>query len=311
MTKGISVFTTLNQNYLFQLQVLLTSMKLNNPNEQIELYLLHSAIPDTGLAVVERQCHAYGYSFHPITVGAELFNAAPVSQQYPREMYYRLLAPHILPHTLDRALYLDPDILIINPLRPLWDMDMQGCLFAAAAHTGKTELANNVNRIRLKSENNYYNSGVLLVNLADGRTAVKPNEIFGYIKEHRGGLLLPDQDVLNALYGDRILPLEDAIWNYDARNYSNYLLRSGGKCDSQWVMEHTAILHFCGRAKPWKNNYIYRFGLLYRHYMQLTRRTLCRLEDGAGFESLVSRDSRGDGDTLCCNDRTEVVGWKG
>lgn len=47
---------------------------------------------------------------------------------------------------------------------------------------------------------------------------------------------MPDQDILNALYGEKTLPLEDAIWNYDARNYSSYLLRSGGVYDMQWVI---------------------------------------------------------------------------
>ena len=37
-------------------------------------------------------------------------------------------------------------------------------------------------------------------------------------------------------------------------------------------MAHTAILHFCGKAKPWKPGYFYRFGLLCQHYMQLSRR---------------------------------------
>ena len=68
------------------------------------------------------------------------------------------------------------------------------------------------------------------------------------------------------------MPLQDAIWNYDARNYSSYLLRSGGVYDMQWVMQHTAILHFCGREKPWKPGSIHRFGILYQHYMQLARR---------------------------------------
>ena len=85
-------------------------------------------------------------------------------------------------------------------------------------------------------------------------------------------LLLPDQDLLNAMYGDRILSLDDSIWNYDARNYNNYLLRSAGEQNIAWVMSHTSILHFCGKAKPWKPNYFYRFGLLYQHYIQLARR---------------------------------------
>ena len=77
---------------------------------------------------------------------------------------------------------------------------------------------------------------------------------------------------LNAMFADDILDLPDILWNYDARNYSNYFLRTSGEADTSWVMAHTAILHFCGRAKPWKPMYRYRFGVLYKHYMRLAER---------------------------------------
>ena len=268
----ISLLTTLDQNYLPQLQVLLTSLRVNNPAEKVALYLLHSDIPEQALAGVEHQCRAYGYPFSPIRVDKALFQHAPVSRQYPKEMYYRLLAPFLLPGDVTRALYLDPDVLIINPIRPLWETDLNGNLFAAAAHTGKTELANSINQIRLGTERDYYNSGVLLMDLDAGRETIRPEEVFGYVSAHRKELVLPDQDVLNGLYSRQILSLEDALWNYDARNYSNYLLRSGGVYDLHWVMEHTAILHFCGKEKPWKPKYFHRFGILYQHYAQLARR---------------------------------------
>lgn len=51
------------------------------------------------------------------------------------------------------------------------------------------------------------------------------------------------------------------MWNYDARNYNNYLLRSAGVCDIDWVMKNTSILPFCGRSKPWQKGYIRRFGI--------------------------------------------------
>ena len=110
------------------------------------------------------------------------------------------------------------------------------------------------------------------MDLAAGRREIATADIFSYVREHRKGLILPDQDVLNALYGERILPVEDARWNYDARYYSGYLLRSAGEYDLDWVMQNTSILHFCGKEKPWKPKYIHRFGILYRHYMQLARR---------------------------------------
>lgn len=205
-----------------------------------------------------------------------LFRSAPVTRQYPKEMYYRLLAPQLLPAEVQRIIYLDPDTLVINPIRPLWETELNGNLFAAAAHTGKAELVSSINQLRLGTERDYYNSGVLLMDLDVGRQVIRAQELFDYVDLHRKELLLPDQDVLNALYSKRILSLKDVLWNYDARNYSSYLLRSGGVCDMRWVMEHTSILHFCGKDKPWKAKYFYRFGTLYRHYMQVTKR-LCTM----------------------------------
>lgn len=270
---SIKILVTLDKNYLSQLQVLLTSIYINNPNETVELYIMHSSIPQNLLDIVEQQCNTYGYKLTSVTVDSSYFDNAPVTGQYPQEMYYRLLAPHLLPKNLDRILYLDPDTLVINPLRPLWEVDMNGCIFAAAPHTGKTELANNVNRARLGTNHKYFNSGVLLINLYAGKDEIVPDDIFNYTAKHYRELLLPDQDILNVMYGTKTLELDDYIWNYDARNYKNYMLRSSGEADMNWVMEHTSILHFCGKSKPWKQGYIHRFGVLYKHYAQITRRT--------------------------------------
>lgn len=233
---------------------------------------MHSRIPEEALAPVSELCSLFGFGFSAIQIDESSFQGAPVSRQYPQEMYYRLLASQFLPEDLHRIIYLDPDILVINFLHPLWDMDMNGNLFAAASHTGITELANNINQIRLETDHDYYNSGVLLMDLDRARDEISTGEIFDYVKEHGKELLLPDQDVLNALYGRRTMGLDDAVWNYDTRNYNTYLLRSAGVCDMDWVMKNTSILHFCGRSKPWQKGYIHRFGILYKHYIELTRR---------------------------------------
>ena len=269
----INILVTLDSSYIPQLKVLLASIMINDPAERFSVYLLQNSIAEKEIRIMERWCSGIGWEFHSIAVDGMLFSNAPVSRQYPKEMYYRLLAPHILPDSMKRIIYLDPDILVINPLRPLWDMDMSSCLFAAASHTGIAEIANGVNRIRLGTEHDYYNSGVLLIDAERGRRDIIPDDIFSYVRKHQNELILPDQDVLNAVYGSRILPLDDAVWNYDARKYSSYMLKSSGIMDEKWVMENTAILHFCGKAKPWKKTYVYRFGSLYRHYMQIAARS--------------------------------------
>lgn len=268
----MELLVTVDKNYIPPLQVMLTSLYMNNPGEDVELYLLHSRLQEKELEPLEKQCGRLGYKFFPVKIEDSWFSQAPVTKQYPREMYYRLLAPCFLPQKLHRILYLAPDILVINSLKPLWETDMKGRLFAAAAHTGKTNLANNINQVRLGTTHKYFNSGVLLINLDQGRKEILPEEIFRYAGEHAKELLLPDQDILNAVFGSRTLELDDYLWNYDARNYSTYLLRSGGVCDMDWVMGNTGILHFCGKTKPWQAGYIHRFGILYKHYMQINRR---------------------------------------
>ena len=66
------------------------------------------------------------------------------------------------------------------------------------------------------------------------------------------------------------LPIEDVRWNYDVRNYTKYLIRSTGKYNLNWVMQNTAILHFCGKNKPWHEDYKNPFGMLHLHYLNLT-----------------------------------------
>ena len=150
----MDILVTLDEGYLMQLRVMLTSLYLNHPNELCRVYLLHSRIPDVRLRELGKGLRALGCELHPVRVDSRLFEKAPVTKQYPQEMYYRLLAARLLPEDLERVLYLDPDVLIINSLKPLWELEMGDFLFAAASHTGKTEIANSVNRLRLGTDRN-------------------------------------------------------------------------------------------------------------------------------------------------------------
>ena len=109
------------------------------------------------------------------------------------------------------------------------------------------------------------------MNLGLERQIIQPEIPFQYVEERTLELVLPDQDLLNALYGDNMVQIDDAVWNYDARNYHCDLPRSAGEHNVERAMSHIVIPCFCGKAKPWKPNYFYRFGLLYQHYIQLAR----------------------------------------
>lgn len=267
----MNILVTLDRNYLPALRVLLLSTLHSNPGESFAFYIISDDLTQEDLASLSALCSGRSVRFRLIRAGEELFSNAPTLRYYSRAMYFRLLAAQLLPQDIDRILYLDPDILVIGPLRRLYDLELGDCLYAAAMHKGLVNLSGSVNKIRLSTyeSEGYYNSGVLLMNLPQIRERVLPQDIFDYVARWKDILLLPDQDVLNGLYGEYILPLDEKLWNYDARKYREYLLATQGEANLDWVMRHTSILHFCGKNKPWKKHARGRFAALYRHYMRL------------------------------------------
>lgn len=264
----IHLLVTFDKNYIKPFQTMLKSLVVNNPKENIHVWLLHSAIPKEDLQNLEEYCKTQNVTLEALQVERSIFQNAPITKRYPQEMYYRLLASYILPTSLEKVLYIDPDILVINPIRPLWEMPLGENTFAAASHTDVFGMIDNINKIRIGKEHKYFNSGVMLIDLNKARQLVKPEEIFACVREHSDELLLPDQDVFNYLYGEKTLPIDDIIWNYDARYFSEYQLRSGGASNMDWVIQNTVFLHFCGKKKPWKATYLGKFSALYKHYMK-------------------------------------------
>ena len=115
----------------------------------------------------------------------------------------------------------------------------------------------------------YINSGVMLMNLALLRKEQDLNEVFNYIKRYKNRLLLPDQDVLSGLYGSKTKTVDSLVYNISDRYLALYNLDPENwrqKIDLNWVRENTVIIHYCGRNKPWKDNYL---GILDVFYKEL------------------------------------------
>jgi lipopolysaccharide biosynthesis glycosyltransferase len=261
------VLVTLDANYLPPLKVLMNSLFRNN-NRPFTFYLLYSRIPEIEIELLKQFVERQGHQLVPIYVDPELFADAPVFRHYTAEMYYRLAAHQFLPPQLDRVLYLDPDIVAINPIDELYDMDFEGNIFIAAEHTHSTKVANLFNKLRLKTPNakGYFNTGVMMMNLELMRKEVRLEDIYQFIRDNRFKLVLPDQDVLNGLYWDKIKPVDGYRYNYDARYYDMIQLLPNPKHDLQWIQENTVFIHYCGKDKPWKENYKGELGLFYKRY---------------------------------------------
>lgn len=262
----MNILVTLDRGYIQPLTVMLKSLLTADRKNTFDVYVMNSALEDEDFDHIESTVNCPRLILHDIKTDSSLLADAPVTDRYPKEMYYRIFAARFLPEHIDRILYLDPDLIVLKPLEGLYTMDMGDNFFAAASHVGS--ILTKVNSIRLNTDddNPYINSGVMLMNIAQLRKEQDFSRVFGYIEKYRNLLILPDQDVISAVYGDRIIPLDPLVYNMTER--ALLLPESIGRdINLGWVAKNTAIIHFLGRNKPWKERYAGPLGFMW-HYME-------------------------------------------
>lgn len=259
--KVINILVTLDHNYIPHLNVMLHSLLHSNPDCSFCVYLLHSALVSEDVASTEKVLSDRG-KLILINASEVRLEGAPITSRYPKEIYYRIFAAKYLPEDIDRVLYLDPDLIVNGSIRELYDLPMEEYYFAAASHTGP--LLRKVNELRLDmdEESPYINSGVMLMNLKRLREEQNYDDVFAFIEKRKKLLILPDQDIISSLYGRKIYPLD--TYRY---NMSEALLQMHApferELDLEWVRKHSVIIHYCGRNKPWKENYIGQLDVFY------------------------------------------------
>lgn len=259
--RPLNLFVTIDENYIPQFNVMLYSLLRNNKSETISVYLLHNSIDEKLIAPTRKMIGSQG-TIRLLKIDEIGLKNAPTSVRYPKEMYYRIFAAKYLPEDLDRALYLDPDIIINKSLRSLYETPLGTSLFAAATHIRGAMHFFNELRLGIDKKAAYINSGVMLFNLPMLRTEQNYSDVFEYIDSHKGRLFLPDQDIISGLYGDKIKILDAVLYNMTERMFV-FRKQPNVNSDLEFVRDNSVVIHYCGKNKPWKNSYKGRLGVFY------------------------------------------------
>lgn len=259
-----------NQRVLPLLASCLRSVVRSGGYAHYDAYVIQKDFDESQMQALSRDFQGE-VTFHFLPAPQDLFVGFPESERYPQEIYYRLAAHLILPENLERVLYLDVDLVVINSLRPLYETVFETALYVGCSHTHS--FLTKLNQARLQSDKaaHYVNTGVLLLNLAKLRKEVNLEQLRQYAAGHKYSLILPDQDILTALYGDRVklvdtlrFNLSDRILNFYNANHPQE------KKDLDWVRQNTAIVHYCGKNKPWNEGYTGALGVFYRELYENT-----------------------------------------
>ena len=195
---------------------------------------------------------AQGATLNPLVIPDEAVSDLPRIPSIPQIMWYRVLLPRLLPE-LDRILYMDADIIAMSSLRPLWETSLEGQWLAAVDNVMEPHVRKHPVELGLASENDYFNSGVLLFNLKQMRADDCTAGILEFARNPGRKLSWPDQDALNIVLASRRVHLHPR-WNcQNTLFFCNHGEHTFGKQLMQEALREPGLLHFEGYhlTKPW------------------------------------------------------------
>ena len=205
----VNLFFACDNAYVPFLAVTLTSLKENcDPNREYALRILHTGLDEENIRRLTASFASDGFSleFFNICQAVERFSdSLHTRDYYSKSTYYRLFIPDLFPR-LDKALYLDSDVVLLGDVSELYDMELEDNLVGAIPDgvVGSIPpLAQYVRKRLHVDPHRYFNAGVLLMNLDAMRECDFLN-VFLRLLQTVTFQVAQDQDYLNVICKNRV-----------------------------------------------------------------------------------------------------------
>ena len=268
-----------NDGYARHLAASMCSLFDNNQaEEKIRVYILSNQLSAANIERLQSITERYKREMTVIELG-------DVRSRFPYEIdtrgfdvsaLSRFFMAEMIPAWEEKILYLDCDTIVRGSLTALWETPMDNAAIAAVMEP--TVGMGIKEQIDLPKDAAYYNSGVLLINLALWRVENVQAKLLDFYREKGGKLFACDQDTLNGALSDRIRMLEpkfNFFTNLRYFPYSSLIVRTGdyAKVSKEQFREarrNPVILHYLGDERPWKRGNLNHYRKYYEKYLAMT-----------------------------------------
>jgi lipopolysaccharide biosynthesis glycosyltransferase len=251
----IEVGCAVEGGYLAHSAAMLHSLLDRRDGYGLRVHYLHDgSLPAADLSSLARMVESAGAEIEFAAISDEVTSGLPIEGFTGKVTWYRAFVADLLP-AIDRILFLDVDLIATDSLAPLWDTDVSGHYLAAVTNVFQEDHVFRAAEIGLDRPDEYFNAGVMLMNLESIRCDAKTAAIREYGQRH-SELMFRDQDALNVALSDRRLALHPR-WNVmnamHSLPWAAYAFGAKALEDARAV---PAIRHFEGPAgnKPWAHD---------------------------------------------------------
>lgn len=269
----INILCATDKNFVPYLGIMLTSLFENNEEEHIEVYLLvDDSVREKDRNKYIQLADRYNQCIHIIHVDASTFEKYPVyNQQWTNSIYYRLLAAELLPATVEKIIYLDADIIVTRSIREMWEINIEKYALGVV-HDIWAPNQQVYDRLGLKNDKQYFNSGSMVLNLKYWRDHKLSQQYMQYIKDNFEKLWFNDQDTLNGVLFDQKLMLP-VSYNFQVLFLKKSLFDEMTDEQKKDIVDTQSplIMHYSASTKPWMVMY-YKMPYhdLWKHYRNIS-----------------------------------------
>jgi len=257
----MDIVIAIDRNYITQCIVLVYSIISANRNTVLDFYVLSEGLSEKDRQFIES--HFNNTSFHFIQVDLKLIKPADFSssEYLTVASYYRLLIPVLLPENIKKVLYLDCDILVMGSLSELWETDISSYSTAVTIDAGSNDIRH-FNRLNISTDFDYFNAGMLLINLEYWRENEIQRKTLKFIEENPKACKQHDQDALNKILLGTVKYVSvkyNFIERYFLLNTGRLLVKPEFLKDIEDSVLNIIILHYAGSEKPWHNECVHPY----------------------------------------------------
>lgn len=242
------VLLAFDKNFLGPATVTIHSLIKNNPDLNFSFYIICQGSENSWLKPIEEFVKKKGASFTVKEVGFDSLKNVKVELHFSVATYLRLFSADLISE--DKALYLDTDIIVNGSVSDLFNVEL-GDHALAAVSDPKIE---DFGRLELSTEEGYFNSGMIVLNLNKWREMQLGAKALEYIFKYPDKIKYADQCGLNAVLKGEWLRL-DPKWNVQTSFFDNEIFSGAvsqfGKEKFQNAIKNPIIIHYTEASKPW------------------------------------------------------------
>ena len=196
-----------------------------------------------------------------IRVPAEMIGSVKVTGHISETAYFRILIGDLLPPSIHRVIYLDCDLIVSGDIEPLWSIELGDKIVGAVPDAIVKSDENLKYRLGLQLNDEYFNSGVMLINLKQWRNLNIGAQVMDFCHNRWDLISYWDQCALNYIFRANYLVL-DENWNSQ-----QWYLSKSGKLKKNLI---PTIVHFVTGRKPWLYDHRPPMAHLYWKVLRLT-----------------------------------------